>query len=150
MDLGLNCIKAVDELERWHYSNNAPKSQSLSSILRYFQYVVYVPMCMYVHVCRQVCIGADVHACMCACTWGPELMSGIFLILPPFSLRQDISLEPRADRLVSLDSLLCGLPVSTFWVWNYRQVATSTHYLHGFWGLELQFPACKTSTLTTE
>lgn len=86
---------------------------------------------------------------------GTQLMSAAFLILPLYSLRKCLSVEPRTHPTV-LPVWLASQPAP--WIhrylprggWNWRQTATLTWHVYGLCRSKLWFSCSKTSALTTE
>lgn len=68
--------------------------------------------------------------CMSICAWCWESSS---IVLPPCSLKQGLSINPRAHRYEQSHQPACfgDSPASAFWGWNYRWTVTCAWYLNG-------------------
>ena len=105
---------------------------------------MWVCTCFHMHVCVCVCVCVCVSVCVCVCLCvsvlahvhvygGSRLLSGVSssIRLPPYSVRQHLSVKHRSEVWTDLTSwLVAGSSASAFQGWSYRWAIMSFRHLY--------------------
>lgn len=82
-------------------------------------------------MCECACVFPHVVICRCVPACGGLMILKIILTLPPYPLRERLSVKPSSLVWLDTNQLVWGFPISTFPGHNYKQAAIAIQHFYG-------------------